>query len=418
MLLSCLLAGSQVRAQSAGGALDYAGGINEATGDFTTLPADVVESLSGEFTIEAWVLWRGGTMYQRIFDFGNDINNYMFLTPASETGNIKFGIVIGNVPQVLESTVPFPANTWNHIAVSVDNTNTARLFLNGTVVGTSGTGAITFKPSQLDHTTATNWLGQSRYHPPLYGDAYFNGQIDEFRISNTARYIASFPRPTGQFATDANTVALYHFNETSGQTVLDATTAARDGFLGSTTAADGNDPTRITNSILPVTFHNFSFQKTGNSVDLKWKASNTNGGGQFVIERSLDGKTFQSIGKVSISNLAGTYSYSFSDQSLSGGKNFYRIRAEETNSSVKYSQIILVDMDDLKSFAIYPTNATTQLFVKVPKSTNIAIYNNQGALVRKMQIEASQHIDVADLIKGVYQIRFEGAKESLRFIKL
>ena len=45
-------------------------------------------------------------------------------------------------------------------------------------------------------------------------------QVDEIRISSIARYTAPFVPPTAEFATDANTGALYHFDTTTyGATV-------------------------------------------------------------------------------------------------------------------------------------------------------------------------------------------------------
>ena len=41
----------------------------------------------------------------------------------------------------------------------------------------------------------------------------YSGLFDELRISNSIRYTTDFVRPTAPFNADANTAALYHFNE-------------------------------------------------------------------------------------------------------------------------------------------------------------------------------------------------------------
>ena len=53
----------------------------------------------------------------------------------------------------------------------------------------------------------------------------FSGWFDEMRVSNTLRYQANFARPTAPFATDAGTVALYHFDEGTGDTIVDESQA-------------------------------------------------------------------------------------------------------------------------------------------------------------------------------------------------
>jgi hypothetical protein len=60
------------------------------------------------------------------------------------------------------------------------------------------------------------------------GAAYpsFSGWLDEVRLSTVLRYTANFTRPTGPFAPDSVTAALYHFDEGSGDVILDSANAA------------------------------------------------------------------------------------------------------------------------------------------------------------------------------------------------
>lgn len=48
----------------------------------------------------------------------------------------------------------------------------------------------------------------------------FNGQIDEFRLSDIARYTSAFEPPIQQFIPDVNTLLLYNFNVSTQTTVL------------------------------------------------------------------------------------------------------------------------------------------------------------------------------------------------------
>jgi hypothetical protein len=69
----------------------------------------------------------------------------------------------------------------------------------------------------------------------------YSGRIDEIRLSNTLRYRDSFTPPTRPFTTDAHTVSLYHFNEGSGDTVLD-TSGAPGGPSHGTRRYGGSPP--------------------------------------------------------------------------------------------------------------------------------------------------------------------------------
>lgn len=59
------------------------------------------------------------------------------------------------------------------------------------------------------------------------GSAYpsFAGWFDELRLSTTLRYAGSFAPPTSPFDTDADTAALYHFDEGSGPAAGDSSGA-------------------------------------------------------------------------------------------------------------------------------------------------------------------------------------------------
>ncbi|MGH3371851.1 MAG: LamG-like jellyroll fold domain-containing protein, partial [Nocardioidaceae bacterium] len=54
----------------------------------------------------------------------------------------------------------------------------------------------------------------------------FAGWLDEVRLSNALRYAGNFARPTAPFVSDASTVALYHFDEGSGDLIRDTSGAA------------------------------------------------------------------------------------------------------------------------------------------------------------------------------------------------
>ena len=53
----------------------------------------------------------------------------------------------------------------------------------------------------------------------------FAGWLDEVRLSNVLRYPVDFTRPSAPFVTDLNTVALYHFDEGSGDVITDSSGA-------------------------------------------------------------------------------------------------------------------------------------------------------------------------------------------------
>ncbi len=126
-----------------------------------------------EITVAAWVYWNGGSAWQRIFDFGNNTSQYMFLTPSSYNSTLRFGIKNGGSEQIVE-TSQLAANQWVHVALTLGK-GTAKLYVNGALKSTSN--SITIKPSDFQPTV--NYIGKSQFADPL-----FNGMIDEFRVYN------------------------------------------------------------------------------------------------------------------------------------------------------------------------------------------------------------------------------------------
>jgi len=417
-----------------GNALSY----NPVDAEFTTMPSGIVSSIPNgtSFTIEAWVYWRGGGNYQRIFDFGFGDNSfgdnsigYMYMTP-SNGGGVAFGFKIPGFPErQVAAGSPLPTNTWSHVAIVVDygyndgfGTPSGFLYVNGNRVAIGGLYnydagppivSTSYYPSGLANATETNWLG----HPRSIFDPYFDGIIDELRISNTVRYSgATYTVPTTPFSLpDANTLALYHFDEGTGQTSIDATSNHPAAILGADGTVETADPSWSL-SILPVKISQFSVQKAANAVNLKWKASTVDEQGRFVVERSADGSHFNMIGSVDISKNAGTVDYTFTDRSFNSNKNYYRLKIEENNSAPKYSSIVFVNM--LVDYAVYPTLASNHIYIAIPKQTNIAIYNSNGVVFKKARLISSQDLDITTLASGVYYVKFEDSKQVIPFNKL
>jgi len=176
-------------------------------GAYATLPANIVDTV-GDFTITAWVYWKGGQSWSRIFDFGSNTLHYMFLSPQTGSGKMTFAATLnGSEGELrLEAPTAMPAMQWVHVALTLAGTDLT-LYLNGQAVATAQN--FRFPPFQLGHTTQ-NYIGRSQYA----NDPTFNGMIDDFRIHNGAASAADIqalsisPLPSPMFDVDIGAVAL------------------------------------------------------------------------------------------------------------------------------------------------------------------------------------------------------------------
>lgn len=176
------LSANQMDAVSSG-KLSYVGSQKKSGGQslflngtdaFLKLPPAV--SSSRQMTVTTWVRWSGGDIWQRIFDFGNDTNQYFLLTP-SNGDDMRFIIKNGGGEQVLPTGKKLPTAKWCHVAVAIGDDG-IRIYLDGEEVAASG--SITIRPSDI--LPARCYLGRSQYD----ADPYLKGFIDDFRIYNYA----------------------------------------------------------------------------------------------------------------------------------------------------------------------------------------------------------------------------------------
>jgi hypothetical protein len=133
---------------------------------FVQLSPNVVKQRT--ISISTWIYWNGGASWQRIFDFGNDQNQYMYLTPK-----LRFAIKDGGAEQRLESA-SLPKKEWVHLAVAIGD-SAIQIYVNGERVAESSDIAI----NPFDFKPGINYIGRSQYSVPL-----FNGYIDDFKVYN------------------------------------------------------------------------------------------------------------------------------------------------------------------------------------------------------------------------------------------
>ncbi len=127
-------------------------------------------------TVSCWLYYRGGNQWQRVFDFGNGEEQYMFLTTNGGSGP-RFAIKDGGEEQIVDAGTTLISNRWYHLAVTIDN-GTACLYVNGELKGSNE--SLTIKPSDI--RPVLNYIGRSQYS----SDPCLRAYVDEFIVYNYA----------------------------------------------------------------------------------------------------------------------------------------------------------------------------------------------------------------------------------------
>ena len=134
--------------------------------------------LSDNFTVSAWIKPSGLTSWERVFDFGSDQKNYIFLTVNNGNGYPRLAVKYNNQKeQNITSSVSLNKNVWSYVTVTMKD-NKATMYINGESVAS---GNITVSMSSLA-SSAANYIAKSQYT----SDPNYTGCIDEMEIYNDA----------------------------------------------------------------------------------------------------------------------------------------------------------------------------------------------------------------------------------------
>ena len=164
---------------------------------------------TGDFTVEFWY-------------YNNDTaaNRCVWECRKYPAGDLGFGIRTNGTAGWLyikeagtiglSTTTGRSQNTWQHLAL-VRSGTTATLYINGNSIAT-GTGI-------TNNYTNNSWRIGGFYDSNV-STYVWAGYLDEYRVSNNARYTANFTPTTTALSSDANTLLLLHMDGTNGSTTF------------------------------------------------------------------------------------------------------------------------------------------------------------------------------------------------------
>ena len=184
----------------------------------------------------------------------------------------------------------------------------------------------------------------------------------------------------------------------------------------------------------PVLIMSFEGKTSDNSGELSWTMENQTNCKWFVIERSASADRFDSIGVVLGTNNTHSTDYSFTDEHMLSGNNYYRLRQVDNEGHSKYSKIIGLFNSNktaaVKKMQLYPNPATAvvnyTLSSPAAARATVQVYNMAGVLVLTQQQQLAsgmnqQTVAISTLKTGNYFLKVssqDGALYQQTFVKL
>lgn len=160
---------------------------------------------------------------------------------------------------------------------------------------------------------------------------------------------------------------------------------------------------------LPVELVDFRAIQNNESVKLIWITESELNNDGFQIEKSMDGIHWKNIGW---ENGAGTSNqnneYSFLDNNMEFGNNFYRLKQIDFDGAFEFSKIISVNIDfkNQSEFSVFPNPANEKISLTnldLELTEKVSIYNSLGKEVMDLPLDENS-VDISNLKDGIYYV--------------
>ncbi|WP_210463189.1 YDG domain-containing protein [Rufibacter roseolus] len=181
---------------------------------------------------------------------------------------------------------------------------------------------------------------------------------------------------------------------------------------------------------LPVTLLSFEGKQKESIVYLSWATASEKDNDYFQVERSQDGKTFGTIGKVDGNGTTNEkQEYSFTDAAAPAGTVYYRLKQVDFDGKFEYSKVIAVKADGKASaqasLQAYPNPTLGKVYVASTEGSGpatVTLFHSSGRAVSQRQVQLETGKPIADLtgqVPGIYylQVQTNTGKSIIRVVK-
>ena len=187
---------------------------------------------------------------------------------------------------------------------------------------------------------------------------------------------------------------------------------------------------------LPVNMLFFAAKNLDGNVQLNWATANEINNKGFGVERSINGVDFTEVSFVKGNGTINkNVNYAILDKRAfelaTSSQLYYRLRQEDFDGSVNYSNTVMVSEDDFSdnSVEVYPNpfvNTVGVKFVSASNETaNVEITDMQGRVISTEKVKVSagnfyhQMVSVENISNGVYfvSVTINGVKQTTKVVK-
>jgi len=167
-------------------------------------------------------------------------------------------------------------------------------------------------------------------------------------------------------------------------------------------------------SPLPVEMAYFNARAEGQFSILDWMTTTETNNEGFYVERSLDGKNWETLDFVQgVGTTTETQTYNYIDENPFAGSNYYRLKQVDYSQEFQYSDIRVVEFEGKKvSVDVYPNPVQDLLNINIEgteQEVTVSIFSVSGQLIRQeILYQSNNQLNLSELNGGLYFIKVEG----------
>jgi hypothetical protein len=170
---------------------------------------------------------------------------------------------------------------------------------------------------------------------------------------------------------------------------------------------------------LPIKLSSFLVQKTDNTARISWTTEQEINTSHFIIERSIDGRNWNSIATLAASgNSNHNINYEIYDNAPVKGINYYRLRQVDKDGRFEFSTVRSALFNSRYNIEVAPNPAKDFINLYVakngtqPKAATIQLLNAEGKIVyNTVSVQSHIQINTTGLSKGLYFVKVINADE-------
>jgi hypothetical protein len=160
-------------------------------------------------------------------------------------------------------------------------------------------------------------------------------------------------------------------------------------------------------------------------ANLRWQTCNELNMTNFEIQKSLDARSFSTIGNILAKNGPCGTTYTYNDAKALAGIAYYRIKMVDKDGTANYSGVVSIDGKIPAKISVFPNPVVNYLVLAHPKATGgatLKIMSISGSLVASYPVQkdaVETSVDVSKLARGTYIVVFGDTqqKQTIKIIK-